>query len=122
MVFESGIRGVLVPESGTPGSEMRADRFSSTRRKGQKGALRHVKVGDLCAVPDRLWKLPGRRGFFAGRPFDDRIGCAIMVRAIREIKTCKHELCLAFTVQEEVGCRGAATAANAFLPGLFAGI
>lgn len=117
VVFESGIRGVLVPESGTPGSEMRADRFCiDIGAKDKKDALRHVKVGDLCAVPDRLWKLPGRRGFFAGRPFDDRIGCAIMVRAIREIKTCKHELCLAFTVQEEVGCRGAATAANAFLP------
>ena len=117
VIFESGIQGVLVPEAGTSGNDMHAGRFCiDIGAKDRKDALRHVKIGDLCAVPDRLIKLPGRRGFYAGRPFDDRIGCAIMVRALQEITACPNELCLAFTVQEEVGCRGAATAANAFLP------
>jgi endoglucanase len=42
---------------------------------------------------------------------DDRIGCAILVEALRQLKETPHELHFVFTVQEEVGTRGATTAA-----------
>ncbi|MFW5979895.1 MAG: M42 family metallopeptidase [Halanaerobiales bacterium] len=43
--------------------------------------------------------------------FDDRIGCYILIKLINNIKTSPHDLYFVFTVQEEVGARGAKTAA-----------
>jgi endoglucanase len=42
---------------------------------------------------------------------DDRIGCAILVETLRQLQATPHELYFVFTVQEEVGTRGATTAA-----------
>ncbi|MBI1294784.1 M20/M25/M40 family metallo-hydrolase [bacterium] len=39
--------------------------------------------------------------------FDDRIGCAVLVQVLREIKQTPNEIIAVFTVQEEVGVRGA---------------
>jgi endoglucanase len=42
--------------------------------------------------------------------FDDRIGCAVLVQTLRELGETPNEIIAVFTVQEEVGLRGAATA------------
>lgn len=39
--------------------------------------------------------------------FDDRIGCAVLIQVLREIKQTPNEIVAVFTVQEEVGTRGA---------------
>lgn len=44
------------------------------------------------------------------KALDDRIGCAIMIEAIKKINTPKNNLIFAFTVQEEVGLIGASVA------------
>ncbi len=70
-------------------------------------------------------KIPVRVGDVAGfqRPFvdlgealvaksmDDRIGCAILIETLKQLKQTPHEIHFVFTVQEEVGTRGAMTAA-----------
>jgi endoglucanase len=45
------------------------------------------------------------------KAMDDRIACAIMIQAIKEMKEPKNTCIFAFTVQEEVGIVGAAVAA-----------
>lgn len=48
-------------------------------------------------------------GFLRAKAIDDRVGCAVMTELIE--KGVPVDTWFAFTVQEEVGCRGAATAA-----------
>ena len=50
------------------------------------------------------------------KAMDDRIACAIVVEAMKRLKETPHEVYFVFSVQEEVGVRGAQAAANGILP------
>ncbi|MDN7241597.1 M42 family metallopeptidase [Planococcus sp. N028] len=52
----------------------------------------------------------------SGKAFDDRAGCAILVKALEDLDSADFvgEIIGVFTVQEEVGLRGARTAAHQF--------
>jgi endoglucanase len=45
------------------------------------------------------------------KAMDDRIGCVVLVETMRRLKISPHDLYFVFTVQEEVGLRGAQTGA-----------
>lgn len=53
-------------------------------------------------------------GFFKGKAIDDRIGCAVMLELLKE--DLPLDVTFAFTVQEEVGTRGAFAAAFSVAP------
>jgi endoglucanase len=53
-------------------------------------------------------------GMIKARAIDDRVGCAVMLKLIKE--PLPVDATFAFTVQEEVGCRGANTAAFSVRP------
>lgn len=53
-------------------------------------------------------------GMLKARAIDDRVGCAILIKLIQS--PAEYDLDFAFTVQEEVGTRGAKTAAFALRP------
>ena len=74
-----------------------------------------VKVGDVCAF-DRPFVDLGQR--MIAKSMDDRIGCAVMIEALRLLKTSPHEIHFVFTTQEEVGLRGATTSAFGVDPDL----
>ncbi len=112
--FENGTVGVIVPEADF-GNNFSPDRFViDIGAVNKKETEKKVKVGDFAATVSHLEHLTG--SFYSGRPFDDRIGCAIMVRAAMELKDCKNDTYFVFTTQEEVGCRGAKTSAYAIMP------
>jgi putative aminopeptidase FrvX len=67
-----------------------------------------VRVGDM-AVFDRPFAEAGNR--LIAKAMDDRIGVAILIETMRRLKRTLHEVQFVFTVQEEVGLRGARTAA-----------
>jgi endoglucanase len=76
-----------------------------------------VKVGDPGAfVGEVTWR--GER--VIGKSLDDRIGCAIQVEALRQVKQSgtPHTAYFVFSVQEEVGVRGAGPAAYGIEPDL----
>ncbi len=50
------------------------------------------------------------------KALDDRVGCYILIEALKKIKKNKNDLYFVFTVQEEVGIRGAKTSAYAIDP------
>lgn len=69
-------------------------------------------------VPVRIGDVAGFQRPFAdlgealvAKSMDDRIGCAILIETLRQLKQTPHQLHFVFTVQEEVGTRGATTAA-----------
>ena len=57
-------------------------------------------------------------GNYVGKAFDDRVGCAAVVEALRRLAASGHpnQLFVAATVQEEVGLRGAQAAAALIRP------
>jgi endoglucanase len=74
-----------------------------------------IKVGDV-AVFDRPFSVLGNR--LVSKAMDDRIAVAVMIETLRQLKRSPHQLYFVFTVQEEVGVRGATTAAFGIDPDL----
>lgn len=64
-----------------------------------------VFVGEYSQVGDHL----------TSKAMDDRIGCYVAIEALKKVQS-PHQLSFVFTVQEEVGLRGAKTAAYALAP------
>lgn len=114
-VCVNGLNGVIcckpvhLMESGErnkarPASELAADIGAKTREEAEK----YVCPGDLVSFA-RSFETFGEGGDYLVSPaLDDRVGCALIIAAIREINL---DFDFSFTVQEEVGCRGAAAAA-----------
>lgn len=115
--FANGTRGVIVPETGTPAGELKAEKFYiDIGAKDKKEAEKKVKIGDYCALEGSINKLCGKR--VAGRPLDDRIGCAVLIKIAERLKEtpCRDDVYFVFSVQEEVGVRGSRTAAYGVEP------
>lgn len=72
-----------------------------------------VNIGDV-AVYDAPLAVCGDR--LTGCAMDDRAGCAVLIETLKRIKNTNHELYFVFTVQEEVGLRGAKTSAYGIMP------
>ncbi|MCL2568300.1 MAG: M42 family peptidase [Oscillospiraceae bacterium] len=88
------------------------------RKKAPEIAELYIDIGvssievarALVAPGDTVWfDSPAFEmgGSFAARALDDRIGCAVLLQLIAE--PLPVDVTFAFTVQEEVGCRGAET-------------
>lgn len=65
-----------------------------------------VSIGDVAAF-DRPYTEMGNR--LVAKSLDDRIGVAVLIETLRRLKSCPNETYIVFTVQEEVGTRGATT-------------
>jgi tetrahedral aminopeptidase len=50
------------------------------------------------------------------KSMDDRIGCVVGIEALKRLSQTPHDVSFVFSVQEEVGTRGAQTSANALAP------
>ena len=76
-----------------------------------------VSIGDMCVMKPRVTKLGEHR--LASPAMDDRIACYIQAQALLELgERTKNTIIAVFSVQEEVGLRGAKTAAYAAEPDL----
>ncbi len=117
VISGSGVPGVIVPESGVKPEDYSADKFYiDIGAKDKKEAEKKVKIGDFFVVKPELIKLCGKK--VAGRPLDDRAGCAILIeimKSLSEKQTC-NDVYYVFSVQEEVGCRGAKPASFGIAP------
>ncbi len=115
VVSDRGVKGVMVPDSETKLAELAADKCgidigASSRREAE----RRVKIGDCFGVVGGVTRLMGNR--VVGHPLDDRIGCAVLVEVAEQLGECEDDIYFVFSVQEEVGCRGAKPAAFAIAP------
>ena len=74
-----------------------------------------VKVGDVACF-QRPFVAQGDR--LIAKAFDDRIGCAVLIQVMRDLKETPHDVYFVFSVQEEVGLRGATTSTYGIQPDL----
>jgi putative aminopeptidase FrvX len=116
--FENGVTGVVGREgsfrqSNSPGLAS----FYIDIQDGE-GGTGGVQVGDPGAFY-RPFEDLGKR--MTAKSFDDRIGCVVAIEAMRRLKANggpSNEVYFVFTVQEEVGLRGATPAAFGLAPDL----
>lgn len=66
-----------------------------------------VQRGDCCCFESEFFEFGS--GFIKGKALDDRIGCAILLELLK--KELPYDITCVFTVQEEIGARGAGCAA-----------
>lgn len=74
-----------------------------------------VKVGDIAAFDRPMTEMGSR---VVAKSLDDRIGVAVLIETLRQLKDTPHQVYFVFTTQEEVGTRGASTAAFGVDPDL----
>lgn len=81
--------------------------------KDKNEAEKSVRIGDVASfVGDTV-----RQGDMVfSKAIDDRSGCAVLIKAIKELPQTDNEIYFVFTVQEELGLRGAKTAAYQLKP------
>jgi endoglucanase len=110
VVFADGLVGVFgVEKVDKPADVLKMDKiFIDVGAVDKADAESKVQVGDMGAYQRPFVDL-GQR--LMANNFDDRIGCAILVQILKELSACPNEVYFVFTVQEEVGLRGARTSA-----------
>lgn len=79
--------------------------------KDKSDAQSKIKIGDT-AVFDTDYCDMGEK--IAARGLDDKVGCAVLVKLIRS--ELLYDTYFSFSVQEEIGCRGAAVTSYSIAP------
>ena len=79
--------------------------------ENKEEAEKHIKVGDLVYFKDDISRLGNK---LCSKAIDDRFGCALLIKLIRE--DIPYDAYFTFTVQEEIGLRGAKAAAYSVAP------
>jgi endoglucanase len=77
-----------------------------------------IEPGDPVAPDSTFEELANGR--YLGKAWDDRVGCAVIIEALKRLAAEGHpnQLFVAATTQEEIGLRGAHTAAEVIHPDL----
>jgi len=78
-----------------------------------------VKIGDMVVMDVPFTEVGNT---IVAQALDNRIACWLLIRAIEQLKQHDCEIHAVFTVQEEVGLRGAATSAYAVKPDIGIGL
>jgi len=90
----------------------------------RKQVLSRISIGDPVVLQPEFDELT--EGYYTGSGFDDKAGCFILIETIKSIirKRLKPlpTLKFVFSVQEEVGCKGAKEMVYRFKPDLFVGV
>lgn len=73
-----------------------------------------VRVGDVASFDIKFTRLEKEN--IVGKAFDDRIGCGALIETMRRLPEVDCTVYAVGTIQEEVGLRGAATAAFQVYP------
>lgn len=82
--------------------------------KSRAETLKYVRVGDVACNVGEYTEL--QDGCLIAKAMDDRLGCYILIEVLKKLERPENDLYFVFTVQEEVGCRGAQVAAERINP------
>lgn len=114
VIFENGTIGAVFAEPVEDISKLKLENmYIDIGAMTKEEAESRVNIGDICVYHTNF--IENDNVVFS--PYlDDRVGCFIAIEAIKAIKEPKNDLYFVFSVQEEVGLRGAQTAAYSVSP------
>lgn len=116
VIFQNGTIGVVgcegpIEEAKNNSGKLYIDIGCTTKEDAEK----YVKVGDYAGFTGNYYELANNR--IASKSFDNRVGCYILIEALKKNKGDNpNDIYYVFTVQEEVGCRGAVVSAERIKP------
>lgn len=109
VIFENGTVGVIYHEPVDDMSKLKLENmYIDIGAFSKEEAEKKVKIGDICIYKTEFDE---NENVVFSNYLDDRVGCFIAIEAIKQIKNSVNDLYFVFSTQEEVGLRGAKTAA-----------
>lgn len=116
VVFENGTIGVISGEPiEDPSKRKLENMFIDIGVFSKEEAEEKVSIGDICVYESNY---SSNENVVFSQCLDDRVGCYVLIETIKNIKDNNNDLYFVFSVQEEVGLRGAKTSAYKINPDL----
>lgn len=112
--FKNGVRGTISMNADADRGKLQIDDlYLDIGTDSEEEAKTLVDIGDVAVYDTAVQEVCGK----VISPYqDDRIACAVLLMAMEQLGKSKNDLYFVFTTQEEVGLRGAKTAAYAIDP------
>ncbi len=112
--FTSGEKGKISYENKENPSSVGFEKmYIDIGAQNKEDAEKRVQIGDMASYGGNF-ALIGNK--IMAKALDDRVGCWTLIRAMQNVNETQNDVYAVFTVQEEVGCRGAKTAAAQINP------
>lgn len=114
VLFENGTIGAIFAEPVDDLSKLKLENmYIDIGARNNKEAEEKVSVGDICIYYSEF--IDNEHVVFTSY-LDDRVGCYVAIEALKNLNATDNDLYFVFSVQEEVGLRGAKTAAYSIDP------
>ncbi|WP_425448653.1 M42 family metallopeptidase [Dethiothermospora halolimnae] len=114
IIFENGTVGIIHVEKIDDISKLKLENlFIDIGATSKEEAEQKVNIGDVCVYNTEYHEDDNR---VMTRALDDRVGCYVMIEAMKRLKNSENDIYFVFTVQEELGLRGARTSAYGVNP------
>ena len=112
--FANGVRGtVAADEKADPKKPKLEEFYIDIGARSREQAQRAADIGDTAVFDAPTFQACGR---IISPHLDNRISCAVLLLVLFRMKRSRNDLYFVFTSQEELGLRGARTAAYAIDP------
>ena len=114
--FQNGVQGVIVKEEKADFGKLKLDEcYLDIGAKDEEQARAMVQIGDTAVYNTPIFTSAEK---VVSPYLDNRVSCAILLQVLEKLPVdCPNDLYFVFSAQEEVGLRGAKTAAYAIEPG-----
>ncbi|MBR6523876.1 MAG: M20/M25/M40 family metallo-hydrolase [Clostridia bacterium] len=112
--FENGVCGVVSAGEKKEIKDLKiTDMFIDVGAKDKSDAEEKIPLG-ICGRFESAFEISGKT--LISRSLDNRAGCWALIKAAKQLKNTSCDVYMVFTAQEEIGLRGAATAAYDICP------
>lgn len=112
--FANGVVGVIAAEDEKFEKKAELSRlFIDIGARDKETAEKLVCAGDTAVFDGSFLQ---RGDTIISKALDDRAGCYMLLKTMKKVKNSPNDLYFVFSVQEEVGLRGAKTAAFGIMP------
>jgi endoglucanase len=114
VIFKNGTIGAIFSEPLEKSTERKLENmYMDIGAKDKEEAEKMVGIGDMCIYYSPF----AHNENVVFTPYlDDRVGCFVAIEALKRLSDTDNDLYFVFSVQEEVGLRGARTAAYGIEP------
>ena len=116
MVFGNGLEGVICQEELKDKEKLTTGKlFLDVASTDKEFIKKNFRTGDMCVFKSEYYET---KDCVICKAADDRIGCYVLIEALQNHPETDNDVYYVFSVQEEVGCRGAKTAGYSIDPEL----
>jgi endoglucanase len=114
VVFKDGTVGIVYAEQTAEMGKLKLEKlYVDIGCKNKEEATEKVQIGDVCVYQSNFNESGHTVSVGA---LDDRVGCFVMLEAVKAMEKTENDCYFVFTVQEEVGIRGSKVAAYGINP------